>query len=109
MNMSTERGTSGFLPGLIVGAIAGAAVALLTAPRTGRENREFLKTHLPESTEEAPKLLEQVSEELRERIEIGREAFRAGKEETRRRMLEEFEQARRRGDPPPDSSGRSTV
>lgn len=100
--MSADRGGVGFLPGLILGAIAGAAVALLTAPRTGRENREFLKTHLPEAAEEAPILLERVREEIRQRLETGREAFRLGQEESRARMMEEFEQARHRDSPPRD-------
>jgi gas vesicle protein len=95
--MSGDRSPTGFLPGLIVGALAGAAVALLTAPRSGRENRDLLKTHFPEATEEAEGLVDRVREEVRQRLEAGRAAFEQGKEETRRSMAEEFEQASKRG------------
>jgi gas vesicle protein len=91
--MSDDCRPSGFLPGLIIGAMAGAAIALLTAPRSGRENRDYLKAHLPEAPEEAEDLFERVAEDIRQRIESGREAFRQGKQETRARMAEEFEQA----------------
>ncbi len=86
----------GFVPGLIVGALAGAAVALLTTPRTGRETREALLTHLPDASQEAPRLLERAATEIRYRLEAGREAFREGQEETRAQMTAEFEAARRR-------------
>jgi gas vesicle protein len=106
---------SAFLPGVIIGAIAGAAVALLTTPRSGRENRELLKTHFPEATEEAPQLIERLKDEMRQRVDAGRQAFEQGKDETRTQMMEEFEQARRRDadaprtpprpmGPPPDPS-----
>ncbi len=87
----------GFVPGLIVGALAGAAVALLTTPRTGRETREVLLTRLPDASEEAPRLVERAVTEIRQRLEAGREAFREGQEETRAQMTAEFEEARRRG------------
>jgi gas vesicle protein len=97
MKMSDDRRATGFLPGLIVGAVAGAAVALLTAPRSGRENRDLLKAHFPEASDEAEGLIQRVTGEVRQRIESGREAFHQGKEEVRARMTEEYEQARRRG------------
>ncbi len=86
----------GFVPGLIVGALAGAGVALLTTPRTGRENREVLLTHIPEAPEEGPRLLERTRSEFRQRLDAGREAFLHAREETRRKMIAEFETARRR-------------
>jgi gas vesicle protein len=85
-----------FVPGLIVGALAGAAVALLTTPRTGRENREALLTHIPEAPEEAPRLVERARAEIKQRLDAGREAFDQGREETRREMTAELEEARRR-------------
>jgi gas vesicle protein len=100
-----EESVGSFVPGVILGAIAGAAVALLTTPRSGRENRELLKTRFPEAGEEAPELLERLKEEIRQRVETGRQAFQQGKDETRAQMMSEFEQGRRRGSdalrPPP--------
>ena len=90
-----------FVPGLIVGALAGAAVALLTTPRNGRENREALLTHLPEAQEEVPRLLDRARAEIQQRIDAGRDAFLQTRDETRRKMTHEFNEKRlRRGDLP---------
>jgi gas vesicle protein len=45
--MSDERGsdTAGYLAWFFLGAVAGAAAALLLAPKTGRETRELLAEH----------------------------------------------------------------
>jgi len=40
--MNSESGT-GFFPGLILGAVVGAAVALLYAPKPGTETRQLAK------------------------------------------------------------------
>jgi gas vesicle protein len=40
--MHSESGT-GFFPGLILGAVVGAAVALLYAPQPGAETRRMVK------------------------------------------------------------------
>jgi gas vesicle protein len=98
--LSDGRCSDGFLPGLIFGAIAGAAVALLTTPRSGRETRELLRTRFPDASDEAEDIVERVTGGIRQRIESSREAFREGKEETRARMTEEFDEASRRGSPP---------
>ncbi|HEX9017018.1 MAG TPA: YtxH domain-containing protein [Chloroflexota bacterium] len=41
--MSESEGGSGFVAGFVLGGIAGAALALLLAPRTGDENRGALR------------------------------------------------------------------
>lgn len=41
--MACENGNSKLLAGLFIGAIAGAAVALLTAPKSGSETRRKLR------------------------------------------------------------------
>ena len=44
--MSTEsqvNGFAGYLSAFVIGAAAGVAIALLTAPRSGRETRERLR------------------------------------------------------------------
>ena len=35
--------TGGFLAGLLIGALAGAAIMLLTAPQTGEETRKQIR------------------------------------------------------------------
>ena len=45
--MTSERGVNGFggyLSAFVLGAAAGLTIALLTAPRSGRETRDRLKT-----------------------------------------------------------------
>jgi gas vesicle protein len=66
----------------LVGAVAGAAVALLYAPATGRETREFLGEKAREAQDKATALAEkgrQVFSESRDTltsaIERGREAY----------------------------------
>jgi gas vesicle protein len=39
----TRESTSGFLTGLMAGALVGAAIALLYAPQTGSETRQLVK------------------------------------------------------------------
>jgi gas vesicle protein len=41
--MAEKDGGSGFLVGLIIGAIAGLAVGFLYAPKAGKETRALLK------------------------------------------------------------------
>jgi len=65
---------------LLAGAAAGAAVALLTAPRTGRETREALHMWGRQVRDKAatlPQLVRQASERA---TNAGKEAYHAGKE-----------------------------
>ena len=66
----------------LVGAVAGAAVALLYAPATGEETREFLSEKAREGRERAAKATERGRQAVKEgrenltsAIERGREAF----------------------------------
>lgn len=47
------RRSSGLLSGVIFGALAGAAAAVLLAPKTGREAREIVKVRSHELREKA--------------------------------------------------------
>jgi gas vesicle protein len=47
-----------FVAGAIIGGIVGAAVALLTAPRTGRELREELGINLEKAREKGKELID---------------------------------------------------
>jgi gas vesicle protein len=66
----------------LVGAVAGAAVALLYAPATGEETREFLAEKAREGRERAVKAAERGREAVKEgrenlasAVDRGREAF----------------------------------
>lgn len=64
--MSDDRGSGGntFLA-FLLGALTGAAFALLYAPRSGRETREMLNEKLRESAERGKDLGEQAREKGR--------------------------------------------
>jgi gas vesicle protein len=70
-----------------LGALSGAAVALLFAPATGKETREFLSDKAREGKEKAAEAARQTREALaRQRetissaIDRGREAYREARE-----------------------------
>jgi len=56
-------GTGTVLLALLVGAVAGAAVALLYAPASGRETREYLGDKAREGARKATELYEQATRE----------------------------------------------
>ncbi|RPJ69478.1 MAG: YtxH domain-containing protein [Acidobacteria bacterium] len=86
--MSDEQGSAGkILTAFLVGAAAGAAVALLFAPATGKETREFITEKAREGREKAAEAARQTREALaRQRetitsaIERGREAYREARD-----------------------------
>ena len=82
--MARDEGTGAgsVVLAFLIGAVTGAAVALLYAPATGTETREFLGEKAREGRERAVKAAErgrQVVKEGREKvssaIDRGREAF----------------------------------
>ena len=75
-------GTGSILLAFILGAVSGAAVALLYAPASGRETREFLGEKAREGKERANKaaergrdIINQGRETLTTAIDRGREAY----------------------------------
>ena len=77
---------------VILGAVGGAIAGFLLSPRSGSENREKLAGVIPE----VPDAASRAGEDLQERVEEAKEAYREGAAETRVRMLHELE-ARRKG------------
>jgi gas vesicle protein len=83
MAKEADAGAGRVLLAFTLGALAGAAVALLYAPHAGRETREMLNEKARESKEKAAEAARQTREVLnRQRetissaIERGREAYR---------------------------------
>jgi gas vesicle protein len=68
---SDERnaGTSGVVLSFLLGALSGAALAILFAPRSGRETREMLGERLKETADRSRRLGEQALEKGREAAE----------------------------------------
>ena len=58
-------GTSGVVLSFLLGALSGAALAVLFAPRSGRETREMLGERLRETAERGRRLGEQAVEKGR--------------------------------------------
>jgi gas vesicle protein len=87
--MASEQGSEGthVLLAFLLGAVAGAAIALLYAPATGKETRTFLNEKARQgrekATDAAQKARETINrqrESLGSAIERGREAYREARE-----------------------------
>ena len=81
-------GAGSILLAFILGAVSGAAVALLYAPATGRETREFLgeraeeaRVKAAEAAAKGREVLTQGRETLTTAIERGREAYQQARAE----------------------------
>lgn len=75
-------GAGSILLAFLLGAVSGAAVALLYAPATGRETREFLgekakegRDRATEAAQKGRQVIDQGRETLTNAIERGREAY----------------------------------
>jgi gas vesicle protein len=82
MSNDTNNGTGTIIVAFVAGALTGAAVALLLAPASGEETREYLSQKARESRAKAREALNegrdfynQQREGLSSAIERGREAF----------------------------------
>ncbi len=87
--MSEDRGSdaAGYLGWFFLGAIAGAAAALLLTPKTGRETRELLAEHGGEAWRRAQERAGDVQGRAGNLFEKGREYF----EEQTQRLISAFE------------------
>lgn len=82
MSRNEGAGAGGILLGFLLGAVSGAAVALLYAPAPGSETRELLAEKAREGRERAAaaaekgrEILNQGRETLNSAIDRGREAY----------------------------------
>jgi gas vesicle protein len=82
MARDDDGAASSILLAFILGAVSGAAVALLYAPATGRDTRDFLgekaregRGRASEATERSKQALNQGRDTLAHAIERGREAY----------------------------------
>jgi gas vesicle protein len=89
-----KRDNGGFVAGLLVGGLVGAALALLSTPRSGRENREALLERvggLPAQTPEA--LLERGRQVVRTRFREAADEAQQAADETAARLEREYRSA----------------
>jgi gas vesicle protein len=85
--MSDDHGgnASGILLSFLLGGLTGAALAILFAPRSGRETRELLGEKLKEGAERGREFGERASSKGREIVDEAAEYVSKGKETAERR------------------------
>lgn len=74
--MNEERGCSGaghVVLAFVLGGIVGAGIALLTAPRSGKETREKIREFADETKKKTSEYAEQVKDKLSSAVEHGKE------------------------------------
>jgi len=69
MDHDHERQVANFISGLLLGAVIGAGVALLTAPRPGRKTRKRLKRAASGMRETASDRLDRLAEEVKGKVD----------------------------------------
>ncbi len=87
MAKEESSGAGGILAAFFVGAVVGAAVALLFAPASGQETREFLgekaregRAKASETARQTREVLNRQRETIAAAIERGREAYREARD-----------------------------
>lgn len=79
--MSKDEGSAATVVlAFLVGAISGAALALMFAPATGDETRKFLKDKAREGRDRAAEAMEKGREVVKEGRDVLSEAFERGRE-----------------------------
>jgi gas vesicle protein len=80
-------GAGGLLVAFIAGAVTGAAVALLFAPATGEETREYLgeraregRARAADAARQGRELLNRQRDNIATAVERGREAYQSARE-----------------------------
>ena len=87
MAKEESSGAGGILAAFFLGGVVGAAVALLLAPASGQETREFLgekaregRAKASETARQTRDVLNRQRETIAAAIERGREAYREARE-----------------------------
>jgi gas vesicle protein len=85
--MSDDRGAgaSGVILSFLLGGLTGAALAILFAPRSGRETREMLSEKLKEQAEKSRELRERAAQKGREILDDASEYVDRTRETLERR------------------------
>ena len=90
--MSDDSGAGSVLLAFLLGAVSGAALALLYAPATGRETREYLgdraregRARAAEAAAKGREAINQGRETLTNAIERGREAYQQARSQEQSR------------------------
>ena len=84
LNSLTTQHSSSTVNRFLMGAVAGAAVALLFAPQSGRDSRAWLKDGTRKLRDDAGHRLGDVKSRLHDGAEVVKESVAAGKSAYRR-------------------------
>ena len=86
-----RRDSGGFMAGLVVGGLVGAALALLSTPRSGRENREALLERAGSVAGESPQSwLDRGRSQLQTRLRSAADEAQQAANETAHRLEAEY-------------------
>lgn len=85
MSDDRDAGASGIILSFLLGGLTGAALAILFAPRSGRETRDLLGEKLREGREKGHELKERVVSKGREIIEDAGEYTERARETVEKR------------------------
>jgi gas vesicle protein len=69
MDSDQRREAASFVSGLVLGAIIGAGVALLTAPQSGRRTRRRLRRSASDVRDSAGGRLDELAGEVRDKVD----------------------------------------
>jgi gas vesicle protein len=85
--MSDERsaGPAGIILSFLLGSLTGAALAILFAPRSGKETRELLSERIREGAEKGRDLRDRVTTRGRELVDDAAELVEKSKESIERK------------------------
>ncbi|HAT38430.1 MAG TPA: hypothetical protein DCS75_08030 [Gemmatimonadetes bacterium] len=78
-----ERDSGGGVGSFLLGAVVGAGLALLFAPKTGEETQEELKEHARKLRVVAEERVREAQRHLEDRLDVAREGVSARYEEVR--------------------------
>lgn len=84
----------GFVFGLLVGSLIGAATAILVAPQSGNQTREYLKRKAGEAKDRAELYASEIKDDLGEWTEKTKGTVTEKMQEARGRMAEKLNEAR---------------
>jgi gas vesicle protein len=76
MYYDDDSGALNFAAGLLLGAVVGASLALLTAPQSGRKTRKRLVRAVSSARENATDRWEDLSDEVQDAVRAGRKRIR---------------------------------
>lgn len=76
MYYDEESGAINFVAGMLLGAVLGASLALLTAPQSGRKTRKRLIRAVSSAREVAGDRWEDLAEEVQDAVRAGRKKVR---------------------------------